>query len=71
MLDAGEIKEIAHPHILLQNKNGMFTRMVEQTGESMANYLRQMAREVSKSICIYKKYTNFTFFLFQHYTSKR
>lgn len=33
VMDAGEVKEYDHPHLLLQNKKGIFYEMCRQTGE--------------------------------------
>ena len=33
VLDAGEVKEYDHPHLLLQNEGSIFKGMVEQSGE--------------------------------------
>jgi ABC-type transport system involved in cytochrome bd biosynthesis fused ATPase/permease subunit len=33
VLDAGEVKEYDHPHILLQKEDSIFRAMVEQSGE--------------------------------------
>ncbi|KAK9870727.1 hypothetical protein WA026_008296 [Henosepilachna vigintioctopunctata] len=32
VMDAGQMKEFAHPHELLQDPNGFFTKMVKETG---------------------------------------
>jgi ABC-type multidrug transport system fused ATPase/permease subunit len=33
VLDAGEVKEYDHPHLLLQKEGSIFRGMVEQSGE--------------------------------------
>ncbi|KAG5881447.1 hypothetical protein JTB14_037665 [Gonioctena quinquepunctata] len=45
VMDAGEAVEFAHPHVLLQNPEGYFTRMVRQTGPSMEASLRKIAKD--------------------------
>lgn len=46
VMNFGEAVEFNHPYILLQN-NGIFTQMVQQTGTSMAEHLKTVAKEVS------------------------
>lgn len=45
VMETGQAVEYAPPHQLLQNSEGYFTKMVEQTGKSMADYLRSVAKE--------------------------
>jgi ATP-binding cassette, subfamily C (CFTR/MRP), member 4 len=45
-MDAGTVAEFDHPHNLLQNKEGVFYKMVEQTGPDTANLLHRLAAEV-------------------------
>lgn len=45
VMEAGEAVEYGHPHELLQNSEGYFTKMVQQTGKSMEEYLRSVAKE--------------------------
>ncbi|XP_065162760.1 probable multidrug resistance-associated protein lethal(2)03659 [Atheta coriaria] len=45
VMDHGEIVEYAHPYELLQNKDGVFYAMLQQTGESMFANLLEIARE--------------------------
>lgn len=45
VMDAGEAVEYAHPYKLLQDANGYFTKMVEQTGSAMERNLRSIAKE--------------------------
>jgi hypothetical protein len=33
VLDAGEVREYDHPHLLLQKSDSIFRGMVEETGE--------------------------------------
>lgn len=46
VMDAGSIVEFNHPYTLLENKNGYFYKMVEQTGPSNAKLLHSVAAEV-------------------------
>ncbi|KAH1024384.1 hypothetical protein HUJ05_003874 [Dendroctonus ponderosae] len=43
VMSRGEILEFDHPHNLLQNPKGCFTRMVMETGTSMTEQLRNVA----------------------------
>ncbi|XP_046989232.1 ATP-binding cassette sub-family C member 4-like isoform X1 [Schistocerca americana] len=45
VMDAGRMVEFDHPHVLLQNEEGYFYKMVQQTGPSMAEQLRRAAEE--------------------------
>jgi ABC-type multidrug transport system fused ATPase/permease subunit len=45
VMDAGIMVEFDHPHILLQNKDGHFYRMVQETGHIMAEQLSRTAQE--------------------------
>ncbi|XP_025833020.1 probable multidrug resistance-associated protein lethal(2)03659 [Agrilus planipennis] len=45
VLDAGEIKEFDSPYNLLQNSNGFFYSLVQNTGSSMMENLMKIARE--------------------------
>lgn len=47
VMDAGQMVEFDHPHMLLQNTNGFLYKMVQQTGPSMTDTLTKVAREVS------------------------
>lgn len=42
-MDAGQIVESGHPHELLQNVTGHFTRMVKQLGPASEQSLRELA----------------------------
>lgn len=44
VMDAGQSVEFGHPHLLLQNSDGYFTKLVEQTGAAAQN-LKKIARE--------------------------
>ncbi|KAK9888735.1 hypothetical protein WA026_000961 [Henosepilachna vigintioctopunctata] len=44
VIDAGEIKEFAPPHELLQNRDGYFSKMLSTTGKQMENQLREIAK---------------------------
>ncbi|XP_044752072.1 probable multidrug resistance-associated protein lethal(2)03659 isoform X2 [Coccinella septempunctata] len=50
VMDAGTVKEFDHPHILLQNKEGIFSGMVEQTGKATAEVLHEVAKNHYESI---------------------
>ncbi|XP_054157408.1 ATP-binding cassette sub-family C member 4-like [Oppia nitens] len=45
VLDAGEIVECGSPHKLLANSDGLFNKLVTQTGKHMSVRLKQMAKE--------------------------
>ncbi|EFA03656.1 probable multidrug resistance-associated protein lethal(2)03659 [Tribolium castaneum] len=45
VLDNGSIVEMDHPHLLLQNTDGVFYNLVKQTGRAMAENLTKMAHE--------------------------
>ncbi|CAG2165211.1 unnamed protein product, partial [Oppiella nova] len=45
VLDAGEIVECGMPYELLGNSEGLFSKLVRQTGKNMSLKLRQMAKE--------------------------
>jgi hypothetical protein len=45
-MDAGQMVEFDHPHILLQKEDGVLRGMVEQTGRSMADTLARIAQQV-------------------------
>uniref|UniRef100_A0A8C2IM39 Multidrug resistance-associated protein 4 n=1 Tax=Cyprinus carpio TaxID=7962 RepID=A0A8C2IM39_CYPCA len=47
VLDAGRIQEYDAPHVLLQNQNGIFYKMVQQTGKAEVASLLQTAKQVS------------------------
>lgn len=43
VISSGEIVEFDHPHVLLQNIDGYFTKMVRETGLAMSQQLRDVA----------------------------
>ncbi|XP_026820606.1 multidrug resistance-associated protein 4-like isoform X2 [Rhopalosiphum maidis] len=45
VMDKGNIVEFDHPHKLLKNKEGIFYKMVEQTGPSTFDFLHRLATE--------------------------
>lgn len=45
VMDAGRMVEFDHPYILLQNKDGYFYNMVQQTGRAMAEQLNKIAEK--------------------------
>lgn len=44
-MDAGKVIEYDHPHNLLQNANGVFYKMVEETGPGVADLLKFQAQQ--------------------------
>ncbi|XP_071455801.1 probable multidrug resistance-associated protein lethal(2)03659 [Hetaerina americana] len=49
VLNEGKLVEFNHPHILLQNRDGLFYKMIQQTGINMARNLARMAEKDYKS----------------------
>ncbi|KYQ47297.1 Multidrug resistance-associated protein 4 [Trachymyrmex zeteki] len=47
-IDQGQILEFDHPYILLQNEQGHFSSMVQETGKAMTEQLKQCAKEAYK-----------------------
>ncbi|CAI6364367.1 unnamed protein product [Macrosiphum euphorbiae] len=45
VMDKGKMVEFDHPHNLLQNKEGVFYKMVEQTGSATSDFLHGIAEE--------------------------
>lgn len=45
VMDAGMMVEYDHPHILLKNPTGFLSRLVQETGPSMAEQLRNVAKQ--------------------------
>ncbi|RZB40188.1 ABC tran and/or MMR HSR1 domain containing protein, partial [Asbolus verrucosus] len=45
VLDAGRMVEFDHPHVLLEDVEGMFYGLVKQTGKAMAENLAKIANE--------------------------
>uniref|UniRef100_A0A8B9JMS0 Cystic fibrosis transmembrane conductance regulator n=1 Tax=Astyanax mexicanus TaxID=7994 RepID=A0A8B9JMS0_ASTMX len=54
VLDAGQIHEYDEPHVLLQNPEGIFYKMVQQTGKAEAASLKQLAKQVNAYMVMYK-----------------
>uniref|UniRef100_A0A3Q2GHS4 Multidrug resistance-associated protein 4 n=1 Tax=Cyprinodon variegatus TaxID=28743 RepID=A0A3Q2GHS4_CYPVA len=50
VLDAGRIQDYDEPYILLQNQDGLFYQMLQQTGKAEAASLLQTAKQVSISV---------------------
>ncbi|XP_074155461.1 LOW QUALITY PROTEIN: ATP-binding cassette sub-family C member 4 [Sminthopsis crassicaudata] len=46
VLDAGRLKEYDEPYVLLQNKESLFYKMVQQTGKAEATVLTETAKQV-------------------------
>lgn len=47
VMNEGQVLEFDHPYILLQNEQSLFNNMVEETGKTMAEQLKQCAKEVN------------------------
>jgi len=47
-MDQGQVLEFDHPYILLQNEQGHFNSMVQETGKAMTKQLKQCAKEVNQ-----------------------
>ncbi|XP_045472553.1 ATP-binding cassette subfamily C member 4-like isoform X2 [Harmonia axyridis] len=45
VMDSGTVVEFDHPYVLLQNPDGIFYRMVAETGRSMSEQLRKVAKQ--------------------------
>ena len=45
VLDSGRIQEFDRPYLLLQNTNGMFYKLVQQTGPEMSTHLMSLAKQ--------------------------
>lgn len=54
VMNEGRAVEFDHPFLLLQKKDGVFYRLVQQTGRKMAGHLLNVAKEVSNHIYIMK-----------------
>ncbi|KAM3966828.1 LOW QUALITY PROTEIN: putative multidrug resistance-associated protein lethal(2)03659 [Aphomia sociella] len=48
VMDAGQMVEFDHPHLLLQRAGGMLRGMVDQTGRTMADTLARIAEQAYK-----------------------
>jgi ATP-binding cassette subfamily C (CFTR/MRP) protein 4 len=44
VMDAGRAVEFGHPHQLLQNADGYFSKMLKETGPTLESQLRQVAK---------------------------
>ena len=47
VLDAGRIAQFDAPHILAQNRDGIFAQMLETTGKPMEEHLKKIALQSS------------------------
>ena len=47
VMDQGKVNQFDHPHRLLQDEEGIFSGMVQSTGE--ADRLREIARQAHES----------------------
>uniref|UniRef100_A0A8C2XF66 Multidrug resistance-associated protein 4 n=1 Tax=Cyclopterus lumpus TaxID=8103 RepID=A0A8C2XF66_CYCLU len=52
VLDAGRIQEYDEPYVLLQNQEGLFYQMVQQTGKAEAASLLHTAKQVTTPIFV-------------------
>lgn len=57
-MDAGTAVEFDHPHILLQNKDGIFRSMVNQTGKAMSESLIEIAKQVIYNLMTKSKFNH-------------
>ncbi|XP_032455220.1 multidrug resistance-associated protein 4 [Nasonia vitripennis] len=48
VMDSGQAVEFDHPHNLLQQNDGYFSKMVQQTGNSMVQHLKAIAEQAFK-----------------------
>nr|XP_023016294.1 ABC transporter C family member 12-like [Leptinotarsa decemlineata] len=44
-MDAGSVVEFDHPHVLLQNRDGMLFDLVKKTGPGVSDTLKKVAQE--------------------------
>ncbi|KAL3847448.1 hypothetical protein ACJMK2_018354 [Sinanodonta woodiana] len=58
VLDEGRIVEFDHPHLLLLNPNGIFYKMVHQTGKSEKDHLLEIAKSAFVKISSQSKTAN-------------
>lgn len=65
VMDAGTVVEFDHPYNLLKSKNGLFYRMVEQTGSVTSSLLLGIAAKVYESYNALN--INCIWFTFAHY----
>lgn len=47
VMDSGAAVEFDHPHLLLQNPNGIFYGLVKESGKAMADYLAEISEKVT------------------------
>ncbi|XP_060873079.1 ATP-binding cassette sub-family C member 4-like isoform X2 [Metopolophium dirhodum] len=52
VMDKGKMVEFDHPHNLLQNKEGVFYKMVEQTGPATSDVLHRIAEESYRALSL-------------------
>uniref|UniRef100_A0A8D0CMH0 Multidrug resistance-associated protein 4 n=1 Tax=Sander lucioperca TaxID=283035 RepID=A0A8D0CMH0_SANLU len=52
VLDAGRIQEYDEPYVLLQNQEGLFYQMVQQTGRAEAASLLHTAKQMVHMLCV-------------------
>lgn len=45
VMESGTMVEFEHPHLLLQNQKGIFTKMVEEAGNPLSDQLKRIAKE--------------------------
>jgi ATP-binding cassette subfamily C (CFTR/MRP) protein 4 len=45
VMKSGRMMEFDHPYILLQNPEGYFSKMVEETGTGMVQHLKQISHD--------------------------
>lgn len=64
VMDAGEVVEFAHPYELLQKSDGIFKRLVDQTGSSTASALILAAKEVIFFVDLITQFRFFNYFFF-------
>jgi len=46
-LDSGRLEEYDEPYVLLQNRDGLFYKMVQQLGKAEAAAITERAKQVS------------------------
>lgn len=56
VMDTGRVAEYEHPHLLLQNPDGEFSKLVAETGPTMSANLHDIARRAYE-----EKYDRTTF----------
>lgn len=45
VMEAGQMVEFGHPHLLLKNESGYLTKMLQSTGKNMEQNLKQVAKQ--------------------------